>query len=248
MYISKMEDWEFGVLQIHNPEYSTYKPYFELLNQLETLPGDILEFGVWRGASLITSALILQELKSTKKIHGYDTFSGFPSNGLQDDFENFEKMYSSGQITRDHYDRVNLNKKHLRASGKGTSVTEISGSLNFSATSYDLVSRKIEYFELSKYIELHVQDVKFMTKLDIPPAISLALLDLDLYQGYEKVLPLIWDNLRPGGAIYLDEYFSLKFPGPRIAVDAFAAQIGTKPEKLCTWMDFERWVIRKPLL
>ena len=248
MYISKMEDWEFGVLQIHNPEFATYKPYFDLLNQLEHVPGDIIEFGVWRRASLITSALILQELNSTKKLHGYDTFSGFPANSLQDDFENFERMYAAGQITKKHYDKVNLNKKHLRVSGKGTSVTEISGSLNFSATSYDLVVKKIEYFELSKYIELHVQDVNFITQLDLPPAISLALLDLDLYQGYEKVLPLIWDKLQPGGTIYLDEYYSLKFPGPRIAVDEFAAQIGSKPEKLCMWMDFERWAFRKPVL
>ena len=245
MNILEMEDWEFGVLQIHNPENTTYKPYFDLVRQSEEVAGDIVEFGVWRGASLITTALILIDLESKKVVHGYDTFAGFPAKSKQDDFKNFSDLHRLGQISESHFERINLNKKHLRASGKDTSVNEISSSLNFSATSQELVMGKIEYFGLKDKIELHTQDVSYLSTHDMPNQISLALLDLDLYQGYESVLPLVWDRLEPGGFIYLDEYYSLKFPGPRIAVDDFAKRMNIKPELICTWMDFERWSLKK---
>ena len=41
--------------------------------------------------------------------------------------------------------------------------------------------------------------------------------DLDLYEPYKIALPLVWKNLSKGGYIHLDEFYSLKFPGPRIA-------------------------------
>jgi hypothetical protein len=58
----------------------------------------------------------------------------------------------------------------------------------------------------------------------IPPETSIiagALLDCDLYVSYLKALEFIWPRLSKGGFIYLDEYFSLKFPGARLAVDEF---------------------------
>ena len=43
--------------------------------------------------------------------------------------------------------------------------------------------------------------------------------------------------------IYLDEYSSLKFPGPRIAVDRFCAEHGIRPTLLRRDGTFERWAI-----
>ena len=43
--------------------------------------------------------------------------------------------------------------------------------------------------------------------------------DVDLYQPYKIALPLIWNKLEKKGYVHLDEYFSLKFPGPRIATN-----------------------------
>ena len=55
----------------------------------------------------------------------------------------------------------------------------------------------------------------------MPKTLDCVLLDFDLYKAYSDVLPVVWPLLRDGGAIYLDEYFSYKFPGARIAVDEF---------------------------
>jgi hypothetical protein len=57
-----------------------------------------------------------------------------------------------------------------------------------------------------------------------------------------------WDKLMPGGIIFLDEYYSLKFPGARIAVNEFFADKGNfelidvADKKID---DFERWIVRK---
>jgi hypothetical protein len=76
--------------------------------------------------------------------------------------------------------------------------------------------------------------------------LSLVLLDSDLYGSYAITLPTLWKQLTPGGYIYLDEYYSLKFPGPRIAVDEFMTSISDgNLVMLNPWMDFERWAIVK---
>ena len=247
MKLQEIEYWEFGVLQIHNPKVSTYGPYFDLIPKSEGIKGDLVEIGVWRGASLLTSGLLLQGLSSTKKVHGYDTFSGFPSKSTEDEFSNFEEMYKAGQISKSHIERVRRNLRHLSAVGKSSLTTEISSSLDFSSTSLELVKKKVNYLNLDVCIELHDIDVIEMNEHDLPESISLVLLDVDLYKGYKSCLPLIWDRLTPGGSIYLDEYFSLKFPGPRLAVDDFCKKMNIEPRFLCNWLDFERWVITKPV-
>ena len=44
-----------------------------------------------------------------------------------------------------------------------------------------------------------------------------AFIDCDLYDSYMDSLNFIWPRLSKKGLIQLDEYYSLKFPGPRIA-------------------------------
>jgi hypothetical protein len=77
---------------------------------------------------------------------------------------------------------------------------------------------------------------------------SLIFMDCDLYDGYMEALNYGWDKLMPGGIIFLDEYYSLKFPGARIAVNEFFADKGNfelidvADKKID---DFERWIVRK---
>ena len=76
-------------------------------------------------------------------------------------------------------------------------------------------------------------------------SLSLVLLDSDLFDSYELTLPHLWRSLTPGGYIYLDEYYSLKFPGPRFAVDEFAKNSECELILLGVWLGFERWALRK---
>ena len=63
------------------------------------------------------------------------------------------------------------------------------------------------------------------------------LIDCDLYESYKYTLPKAWENTITGGMIYLDEYYSLKFPGAKIAVDEFIKDKSIKIETKSTNYD-----------
>ena len=87
-----LERWEYGVLDIHHPETCTLREYFKLIPKLEQVPGAIIELGVARGRSLITTGLILEKLKSSKSVIGLDSFQGFPKYSSEDEFSNIEDL------------------------------------------------------------------------------------------------------------------------------------------------------------
>ena len=72
------------------------------------------------------------------------------------------------------------------------------------------------------------------------------LCDCDLYESHKVALTFIWERLSRGGYIFLDEYYSLKFPGARIAINEFFDE---RQDKLFRHElipgDFERWGVRK---
>ena len=242
-----LERWEFGVLDIHHPEFCTLREYFQLIPKLERVPGNIVELGVARGRSLITTGLILEDLNSSKSVMGLDSFQGFPNYSPEDDFSNFETLRSTGVISEKHYLRVQRNSAHVKARGADVHPSHISSSQDFSNTSIDYVQSRIDYLGLTKRVRVQVGDFTLnIQKLIGGETLSLALLDSDLFQSYAATLPTIWKHLSPGGYIYLDEYYSLKFPGPRIAVDKFMGSISDgNLIMLEPWMDFERWAIVK---
>lgn len=247
LQIDEMEHWEFGALGIHNPNRSTLAPYFQLVRDTESISGDILELGVLRGASLITTGLLLESLSSKRVVTGLDTFTGFPGYTEQDDFNNFWKLEELGHISSEHLERVKRNQSLVKIRGASEAPNSISNSNDFSDTSYDLVKSRVLNLELEQRVFVHEVDItKELENYLKDKKYSLILMDVDLYLPYAKALPILFEHLSPGGEIYLDEYYSLKFPGPRIAVNNFLnTRLDANLEKLGDWLDFERWVIFK---
>lgn len=57
--------------------------YYEELKSLRDVPGDLVEFGVWRASTLCflsDANLILDGPNSSRSVIGFDTFSGFPQD------------------------------------------------------------------------------------------------------------------------------------------------------------------------
>jgi len=244
--ISEMDHWEFGAGEIANPNSSTLRRYFELIASTLDLNGDIAEFGVSRGSSIVTTGLLLNHYKSNKQILGFDTFDGFPDYSEQDSIERFHELFDSGKISSEHYERIKKNFEYIRSRGSTLTPDQLSNSGDFSNTSFELVKNKINFFGLEDKIKLYVGDfTKNLNQKLSGNALSLVLIDSDLYKSYSCILPSIWSKLTSGGYIYLDEYYSLKFPGPRIAVDEFISSSGAQLIQLPKWLDFERWAICK---
>lgn len=244
------EDWEFNVLGIYNYyKAGKLEEYFKFIERhYDCLDGDILEAGVYNGKSLLATALFLRSLSSGKLIYGFDSFTGFNSIHQNDHIGKFDELYDNGRISSAHYDAVVGNyklKEYL--SENVVDAYSISTSGDFSNVDMRKLYKKIELLNLTNIRLVPGYYKTTMSKETLEPKkIMVALMDCDLYMSYKIALPFIWDRLVVGGYIFLDEYYSLKFPGPKIAVDEFFADKADKPRKYRMKLrDFERWYVRK---
>ena len=246
-----LKDWEFNVLGIDNyNKIGKLKPYYDFIkNNHNSIDGDICEIGVYRGFSLLATAMLLKEIGSSKIVYGYDSFMGFPSYHENDDLNKFETLYFNGLISQEHYNdfKLNLSYKNLISNVK-IDATNISSSGDFSNNSLTLLEKKINFLGLDN-IKLVKGDFKdtMTNQKEIDNQIFFAgLVDCDLYMGYKTSLPFLYEKLNRNGYVYLDEYYSLKFPGAKIASDEFFSSKKEKPlmhEKVNG--DFERWYFIK---
>lgn len=195
--------------------------YYEHITQnFDKMTGDIYEFGVFRGNSLFATAILLKKLGSNKTVYGFDSFSGFPGYNEKDSLDRFDddRYFDQNFQERQARYRSILNNDQLN-------VSSISSSKNFADTNATTLLNKIEKLGLDN-IELIVGSFEetvphfFKDKVDIFGVN----LDCDLYNGYICVLEHIWKYVTSDTYIHLDEYFSMKFPGARIAVDEFVKQ------------------------
>lgn len=245
------EDWEFNVLGIYNYR----KPgklchYFDfIIEHHEFLEGDLVEAGVFRGRTLLAVGLLLKELGSEKQVYGFDSFEGLPQiEHGNDDLAKFNQLLDEGKISKEHVEKVkkNIQYRALEVKGRLTSKN-ISLSNDFSAVNINEIMDKIEFLGLDNvHIVPGLFDETMVPSQNQPKKIMAALLDCDLYVSYQVALPFVWARLVKGGYIWLDEYYSLKFPGPRIATDEFFSDKKDKPRKhKLEPGDFERWYVRK---
>ncbi len=169
----------------------------KILNQLEiykmilNLPGDILEFGVYKGASLVRllSFRNLLENEDSRKVFGFDIFGKFPDKlKLESDQQFVQKFESAGGY--------GISKKELEfhLSNKGFR--------NFELIEGDILKTTFDF--LAKY-----------------PALKIALLhiDVDVYEPTKVILENFWDKVVKGGIVMLDDYGIVE--GGTKAIDDF---------------------------
>lgn len=247
----------YGVLGIENHDKNTMSSHRFWFNHLREnynlLDGDIFEFGVYQGFSLLSMGLLLKKLGSDKVVYGFDSFSGFPEYAPQDNFSCFQEFENS--VFDEQLVKQSLLSMQLKQqmSSRLATPANISTSLDFSGTSYDRVMEKIDALGLDNIIliEGSFEDTvdKFFSEFD--GDVFSANLDCDLYNGYKITLPHLCNKLVSGGHIHLDEYYSLKFPGARLATKDYFNSIededhGLQLKKNSTRDgEFERWFVTK---
>jgi hypothetical protein len=245
-----MENWEFNKLKINNynnPQSGLYK-YFEFIkNNFNKLDGDIFEFGVYKGKSLLSTALLLKSLNCNKKIYAFDAYFGLkPFVDSNDNFNNFYMMYEEKVIDENHLKNIEKIKKINNFLSKKNDTLTISDSNDFSDTSLESLKKKIEFLELDNivFVKGYFSDTIKNFK---NPKIFCSNIDCDLYKSYEISLPFVYQNLVDGGFIHLDEYYSLKFPGARLFCNKFCKDNKIKINKYFDSIDnWERnYIIKK---
>jgi len=184
----------------------------ELVKMTLEVPGDIAEFGVWQGHSLLTWANLLEIYATTdrsKEVFGFDTFAGFTG------FSTKDGSLDSSQ------------RKDLAAFG-GRSVYE---RLVDAIALYD----SDRFVPWKKRINLVQGDVVESLPQWLADnqgrRLSLVYLDLDVYEPTKFVLERVWDCMPAGAVLAFDEYAKPAWQGETAAVDEFLTK-NKRTEKL----------------
>jgi hypothetical protein len=172
-----------------------------------SIPGDFVECGVWRGGSVMAMAQELSELGvRDRKIWLYDTFSGMTAPTSVD-------VEAGTGVSA-------ANLLESTPSSEGNSMWCIAGladvAANVRSTGYPM-----ENFE---FVE---GDVTRTLQQTYPEKIALLRLDTDWYESTRVELEVLYPRLAVGGVCIFDDYGH--WQGARKAVDEYFAKLGYRP-------------------
>ncbi len=177
--------------------------HFDLYRSIVGIPGDVLELGVYKGASLIRLASFRQALENdfSRKLVGFDAFGRFPIERLsmREDLA-FVKGFESG-------------------GGDGLSVEELTSILRRKGfNNWELVQGNV-FETVPEYLAKH-------------PAARVAFLhlDMDVKEPTIDALQHLYSRVVPGGVIVIDDYGAVA--GATEAIDEFVGAKGLRLEKL----------------
>ena len=151
--------------------------HYELYKKIISLPGDVVECGVFKGISL-TRILTFREMLencNSRKIYGFDVFGKFPKPKNQND-KSFLKEWE-------------------KSAGDGIDVKELNDIL---------LDKKFSNFELVKG-EVK-KTIPNLIKKKPNLKISLLHLDMDIYEPTKFVLNKLFPHVVKGGIILIDDY------------------------------------------
>jgi hypothetical protein len=152
----------------------------ELYLKVKDLAGDILEFGVFKGAgmALFLNLKMMYEPNSLMKVIGFDYFN---IEKLTNSLDGLNKTMMSAVLNRAHSDELSIESIKLRLS-------------NFNENAYKL----IEGDGVCTSHEYNIEN---------PGArIKLLYMDIDLGEPTYKILKTLWNKVVRNGIIVFDEY------------------------------------------
>ena len=149
----------------------------ELYKKIINLPGEIVELGVFKGASLSRFAIFrnIYEQNSSRKIIGFDTFGKFPETEFSDD-KYFTKLHNNISSSISKEDLL----KSLSIRGLSEGIELIKGNITHTVPEY-----------IKKFPELKI---------------SLLNLDTDVYEPAVVTLENLFPKVCKGGVVIFDNY------------------------------------------
>jgi hypothetical protein len=151
--------------------------HYELYKRITGLPGEVVECGVYKAASLLRFLSFRELLESpdSRKVIAFDAFGRFPGAADRDDqafIQRFEQAGGAG-ISVPELERV-LTKKSFR------NTELVPGNINQSVPAY-----------ADAHPELRI---------------ALLHVDVDVYEPTVTILNHLFDRMVPGGLVVFDDY------------------------------------------
>jgi hypothetical protein len=183
----------------------------ELYRMVREVPGVIMEFGVLHGrhlAALTALRGMYEPYDTTRRIVGFDTFTGFPD---VDEVDQVSPNAVPGRFaTPAGY------PEHLRAVLEAHEATEPSGHIRRAFVVEGDVRETVP-----RYLAEHPETV-----------VALAYFDLDIYQPTHDVLRAILPYLTRGSILAFDELGYARWPGETVALREIVGLAGGALRKL----------------
>lgn len=170
--------------------------YADLYKKIIDVPGVICEFGVHWGAGmslLLNMRSIFEPFNQSRIIHGFDTFTGFPSVDDNDGVIANAGDYAS----MENYENTLAKLLHIHESFAPMSGLKKHGLIKG---------------DVSETIDAWLAD-------NSHAIISMAIFDMDLYKPTKDVLQKILPRLTRGSLLVFDELNCEFFPGETRALD-----------------------------
>jgi hypothetical protein len=172
-------------------EWQQLAMYSEVLFQTKDLPGDIVEFGVGSGISLLSFWQLNRAMEgelpelAQRKIYGFDSFEGLPE---LTDFDNPSMGHTKPtQMVKGGYNGEGYLPKLFEFQKTHANIFLIKGWFN--------------------------KTLPVFLKQNEHAAFSLIHIDCDLYESTRDSLTGVFERVVPGGVILFDEIFHPRFPG-----------------------------------
>jgi hypothetical protein len=173
----------------------------------ESIPGDFVECGVWRGGSVMAMARTLVDLGVIdRRVWLYDTFAGM-TTPTHKDIE-----AGTGTTAAQMLEATDV--------GDGNNVWCVASRLDVEQNVY---STK---YPRDKFVFVEGDVTQTLTQ-QVPESIALLRLDTDWYESTRASLEVLYPRLSPGGVCILDDYGH--WQGARAAVDEYFEQRGERP-------------------
>ena len=181
--------------QIHPTRIQKLITHYEAYKKIIDIPGDIGEFGVLKGCSIIRLGIFRKILENdfSRSIVGFDSFGNFPTTNLS--------MESD----------IAFVKKFSKNVGKSISKEKLDKYLK---------NKKIENYELVKG-DIFKTLPLFLNKKR-HTRFAMIHLDLDCYEPTKFVLENIFMRLVKGAIVLVDDYGAVE--GSTIAIDQFCKE------------------------
>jgi hypothetical protein len=169
----------------------------EIFKRILNVNGNIVECGVFNGAGLFTWAQlsnIYEPSNHTRKIIGFDTFSGFPD--VAESKDNTGVLHSKkGDLKGSTYDQIMMSVEKYNAE------RHLSHIPNVHLVSGDFMETSTAYLEKNKHT-----------------LVALLYLDFDLYEPTKKALEVFLPRMPKGSIVAFDELNCESFPGETLAM------------------------------
>lgn len=187
--------------------YALYKAIEYIVNA--NIQGDIVETGVWKGGSMMLTALALQKFGDTKrKIYLYDTYEGMTRPSEKD------IMIANKYPAQKKWDDIQKNKDYKDIWFCRAPLEEVKKNL------------KTTNYPEDRFIFVK-GDVEETIPKVMPEHIAILRLDTDWYASTKHALKHLFPRLVPGGVLIIDDYGH--WQGAKEAVDEYFKRQQTTP-------------------